>query len=213
MNIRRFLSTGLLALLVAIPALTSAQEDPQLTAIRNATEKYRKLETVLAEGYAPNFGCVSHERGAMGIHHINGNLFTDPAIDPMRPEAVMFEPQADGSLQPVGVEYFVLQDAWHAAGHTDPPVMLGQQFKLTTNFFDVPPFYQLHIWLWRENPDGIFVSDNPKVSCAAAASTTPHTMPKTGGDADWAWLAWGVLIAGGLVGGGWFVRRRIGRTI
>jgi LPXTG-motif cell wall-anchored protein len=212
MNIRRVLSASLLALLVAVPALVSAQDDQQLTEIRNATEKYRKLETVTAEGYAPNFGCVSEEgEGAMGIHYINGNLFTDPAIDPLRPEAVMYEPQKDGSMQAVGVEYFVLQDAWHAAGHTDPPVMLGQKFTLTTHFFDVPPFYALHIWLWKENPDGMFASYNRNVSCAAAPAT-PHRMPDTGGDTEWPWLAWGVLIAGGLVGGGWLVRRRIGRA-
>jgi LPXTG-motif cell wall-anchored protein len=211
MNIRRFLSAGLLALLVAIPTLTSAQEDPQLTAIRNATEKYRKLETTTAAGYAPNFGCVSEDEGAMGIHYINGALFTDPAIDPMRPEAVMYEPQKDGSMQAVGVEYFVLQDAWHAAGNADPPTMLGQKFTLTTHFFDVPPFYALHIWLWKDNPDGMFANYNRNVSCAAAA--TPHTMPNTGGDTNWPSPVWGVLIAGVLVAGGWLVRRRIGRAI
>jgi LPXTG-motif cell wall-anchored protein len=212
MNIRRLLSAGLLALLVAIPALVSAQDDQQLAAIRTATEKFRTVETALAEGYAPQFGCVSQpEHGAMGIHHINGDLFTAPAIDPLRPEAVMYEPQADGTLQAVGIEYVVLQDAWHAAGNTDPPVLMGQKFNLTTNFFDVPPFYALHIWLWKENPAGLFTSYNPNVSCAAAPAT-PQRMPDTGGDAGWAWLAWGMLVAGGLVGGGWILWRRAGRA-
>jgi hypothetical protein len=213
MKIGRFLAVGVLALLAAVPAAVGAQDDQQLTAIRNATEKFRQVETALADGYAPNFGCVSHpEHGAMGIHHINGDLFADPAIDPLRPEAVMYEPQADGSLQAVGVEYVVLQDAWHAAGHSAPPELMGQQFKLTTNFFDVPPFYALHIWLWRENPAGMFASYNPAVACpAAAAPPSPQRMPDTGGDSE-RLLAGAILIAGGLLAGGWLMRRRLQRA-
>jgi hypothetical protein len=149
----------------------------------------------------------------MGIHHINGDLFADPAIDPLRPEAVMYEPQADGGLKPVGIEYVVLQDAWRAAGHDAPPTLMGQQFKLTTNFFDVPPFYALHVWLWKENPDGLFASYNPAVACPATApSASPQRMPNTGGEGAYLWLAGSALIAGGAVAGGWLMRRSLRRA-
>jgi hypothetical protein len=124
------------------------------------------------------------------------------------------------SFQKPGFLYVVLQDAWNGAGHDAPPTLMVQQFKLTTNFFDVPPFYALHIWLWKENPAGMFASYNPNVACPAAAAapgaapapTSPRRMPGTGGDADHPWLTWCVLIAGVLVAGGWLVRRNLRRA-
>lgn len=212
MKIGRFLSISLLALLVVLPASNAGADDDQLAAIRRETGKFQRVETALAEGYAPQFGCVSHpEHGAMGIHHINGDLFADPTIDPLRPEAVMYEPQADGSLKAVGIEYVVLQDAWHAAGHADRPSLMGNEFKLTTNFFDVPPFYALHLWLWEENPAGLFTSYNPNVACPVAA-TIPQALPDTGGAGAASLPARLALIAGSLIGGGWYTQRRSRRA-
>jgi hypothetical protein len=28
-----------------------------------------------------------------------------------------------------------------------------------------PPHYDLHVWIWKANPSGIFAPFNPKVSC------------------------------------------------
>lgn len=157
----------------------------------------------------------------MGIHHINGDLLKDSAVDPLRPEAVMYEPQADGSLKPLGVEYILFKDAWQAAGNQVPPTLLGQEFKLTSDFFDVPPFYALHIWLWRENPAGLYTGYNPTVACpaelatfpnAAAAAIAPHEMPRTSGDGGpWALIELG-LLAGSLTVDGWFVQRAVRRA-
>ena len=61
---------------------------------------------------------------------------------------------------------------WRASGirHTppdDPPVLEGQllQFEDSPNRFGLPAFYQLHVWAWRDNPNGAFVDWNPRVSC------------------------------------------------
>ncbi len=176
----------LLALLALVPIAVRAQ-DTSLDAIRRATEPFKQVATARAEGYQPQFGCiVNPATGAMGIHYINGDIFSDPTIDPLRPEAVTYEPQPDGTFQAVGLEYFVLQDAWHKAGNASPPTMLGQEFMPVTGFFDVPPFYALHIWLWRENPSGMFASYNPAVTCPADQTVVPPNvmvhaqMPMTG---------------------------------
>ena len=33
------------------------------------------------------------------------------------------------------------------------------------NRYGLPDFYELHAWIWRPNPSGIFQNWNPKVSC------------------------------------------------
>jgi hypothetical protein len=46
--------------------------------------------------------------------------------------------------------------------------------------FQIPQFYQLHVWLWKSNPtvpDGMFQPWNPSISCdgaAAAAAKYPQ---------------------------------------
>jgi hypothetical protein len=97
------------------------------------------------------------------------------------PEALTYEPQPDGRLQLLGVEYIVFQDAWDAA-HARPPVLLGQDFHLVRgpNRYGVPAFYQLHVWAWRENPMGPFNSWNPRVTCPGSTMTVDDT----GGRAD-----------------------------
>lgn len=202
----------LLALLALVPIATRAQ-DTSLDQIRRATELFKQVDTARAEGYQPQFGCLINPAvGAMGIHYINGDIFSDPTIDPLRPEAVTYEPQPDGTFQAVGLEYFVLQDAWREAGNTSPPTLLGQEFMPVTGFFDVPPFYALHIWLWRENPKGMFASYNPAVTCPADQAVVPPNvqvhaeMPMTGvGGGSNQRVA--VIVAVFLIVAAWITRR------
>ena len=51
--------------------------------------------------------------------------------------------------------------------HTLPPSLFGQEFELvaTPNRYGLPPFYELHAWLWKHNPSGMFNDWNPRVSC------------------------------------------------
>jgi hypothetical protein len=42
----------------------------------------------------------------------------------------------------------------------------------STNFenrFGLPAFYTLHVWAWKNNPNGTFTNWNPTVSCDAFA--------------------------------------------
>ena len=45
--------------------------------------------------------------------------------------------------------------------------LFGKTFTLIPagNRYDLPPFYELHAWIWRPNPSGIFKDWNPKVTC------------------------------------------------
>ena len=48
---------------------------------------------------------------------------------------------------------------------------MGQLFHLfeSPNRFGLPAFYTLHVWAWKENPNGAFINWNPNVSCEAFA--------------------------------------------
>jgi hypothetical protein len=56
--------------------------------------------------------------------------------------------------------------AWDAA-HTQPPTLLGIPFdrRFGANAHGHADHYELHAWLWRQNPLGMFYPWNPMVSC------------------------------------------------
>ena len=83
-------------------------------------------------------------------------------------------PQQDGSLQLVAVENLVFIRAWEAAGNLQPPSYQGVPYDLMRDDPATPadeahmfePHYDRHVWLYRENPNGMFAQFNPNVSCA-----------------------------------------------
>lgn len=134
--------------------------------VRNATRPFVDVNNAAAAGYQPLFGCVSGpDQGAMGVHYINFSLYGDGDIDASRPEAIIYEPW-DGGLRLVGVEYIVDAATW-MAHHAGPPMLEGQAFQFVNspNRYGLPAFFELHVWAWRENPNGAFVDWNTRVSC------------------------------------------------
>jgi hypothetical protein len=121
-----------------------------------------------ANGYALQFGCVSGDSaGAMGLHFVNGELVNSGVIDARHPQIVIYEPTA-GGLQLIGADYLVLADTWNTK-HSSPPELMGQLFHLfpAPNRFGLPSFYTLHVWAWKDNPNGAFVNWHPDVNCEA----------------------------------------------
>jgi hypothetical protein len=136
-------------------------------AVRDATERFRDVSVAQAEGYALQFGCVSgSDVGAMGMHFVNFPLVGDSEIDVTHPEIVIYEPKPDGSLKLIGADFLVLKDVWDAK-HPAPPQLMGQLFHLfeAPNRFGLPAFYTLHVWAWKDNPNGSFVNWHPNVKC------------------------------------------------
>jgi hypothetical protein len=101
----------------------------------------------------------------MGIHYPNGSLIGDGALDPTKPEVLVYE-VTNGRYSLVAVEYIVLADDWNA-NHSSPPVLMGQVFHYngSPNRYGMPAFYELHVWAWKTNPNGIFTDWNPLVTC------------------------------------------------
>jgi hypothetical protein len=177
MKTKLFLSISLAALLllafttVALAELDSQQSEdgPATTlveAVRQATERFKNAEAAEAADYMLSLGCVSGpEEGAMGIHLVNGDLVGDGVLDPMHPEALVYEFR-NGQLRLTGVEYIVIAETWDESNEA-PPVLMGQLFHYigSPNRTGMPAFYELHVWAWKSNPNGTFADWNPEVSC------------------------------------------------
>ena len=136
--------------------------NPLADKVRAANERFQDVAVAKAEGYAP-IPCVSGiEGGAMGIHFVSEAALKDDAIDIAHPEAVMYEPQADGTLKLIAVEYITTKGPANLDGHLF-------SFTNAPNRYGLPAFYELHVWAWRHNPTGTTADMNPDVSCDAAA--------------------------------------------
>ncbi len=136
-------------------------------AVREATRQFIDVNAATAAGYGPFLGCVSGpDHGAMGVHYVNGPLVADGLIDASKPEALIYEP-SDGGLRLVGVEFIVDASTWLANHNGNPPVLEGQTFLFvgSPNRYGIPSFFELHVWAWRDNPNGAFVDWNDHVTC------------------------------------------------
>jgi len=104
--------------------------------------------------------CFQNATGGMGLHMINGGYMGDAAVvRPDQPEALLFEPQKNGAMRFVGVEFIV---PYSIAPREGPaPELFGQSYRRN----DVFQLWALHVWVGRHNPDGLFADWNPTVSC------------------------------------------------
>ena len=174
-SIKKFVRLALLSsVVIGMPLVAAAQAahdhpvpDKLVQVVREATQQFIDVNNAGPAGYGPAFGCVSGaDHGAMGIHYLNGALVGDGEIDEMHPEALIYEPVGD-KRRLVGVEYIVLADAWLASHNGVPPSLEGQafQFLASPNRYGIPAIFELHVWAWRDNPNGPFVDWNNRVSC------------------------------------------------
>jgi len=159
--------------LLAIPSPANAGDDGLSTA-RAATAQFHQLEAANAAGYTilvrdlAGLTCIEQPGvGVMGIHYANGLALGDAVVDPAKPEALVYQPLPNGKLRLVAAEYIVFQGAWEMAGNTTGPRLFGQPLKLVLagNRYGLPPFYEIHAWIWQHNPDGMFKDWNPSGSC------------------------------------------------
>jgi hypothetical protein len=165
------LLSAAVALTSVAPAQQQAGQDHLVQTVRNATQQYQHVANA-APDYAPALGCVSGpDHGAMGIHYVNGSLIKGETLlsggqlDATKPQALIYEPQPNGELKLVAVEFIILASALPA---NSAPQVEGHlmQFIDGPNRYGLPPFFELHVWAWRDNPDGPFVDWNNHVSCA-----------------------------------------------
>jgi hypothetical protein len=172
---------------------------PTLDDVRAATEKYRDVDVALANGFVrdPIDACetpyhmgIVEDLGVMGIHYFRPDLLgvaegetrldvTAAHADFLEPAVLLYEPQADGSLELVALANIVSADAWRAAGRSEPPSFAGVPFELgrADAGMMIEARYELHVWLYRDNPSGMFAAYNPNATCEHHEFNMPMIMP------------------------------------
>ena len=177
--------------------------EPSLEEVRALTERFQDVNVALAEGFIrdPFDFCeiaeymgLPPESGAMGVHYFRPDLLgvTEPPnprvtgegthTDFREPGILIYEPQADGSMELVAVENLVFKAAWEAAGNTLLPSFQGVQYNTMEDLPETEvdeahmfePHHDLHVWIYRDNPNGTFESFNPAVTCEHHQGATPE---------------------------------------
>jgi hypothetical protein len=132
-----------------------------LATLRRVTAPFHNFANAENAGWSTKItACMTDPGGAggMGFHYGNTNLIDGTArVD--QPELLLYEPEKNGRLRLVAVEYII---PYTAHGREEaPPVLFGQPFKQN----DVFQLWGLHAWVWKHNPSGMFADWNPNVNC------------------------------------------------
>ena len=139
-------------------AAKKSADDEFLQSVRNATSRFHSTTQAINAGYLPDDHWVSVPGlGGMGIHWANPTL-VDGEFDALKPEAVLYERGPDGNLRLIALEYIVLNQ-----GQARP--MFGSQPFNINGVPGLPSHWSLHVWLYKDNPAGMFQPFNPNVSC------------------------------------------------
>lgn len=96
-------------------------------------------------------------------------LIADDAIDPLRPEILLYVPNEDGSLKLVGVEYWKRDADQNLATAGYRPSLFGQPFDGPMLGHGAPASCRsttiCTCGVAEENLSGVFAMFNPEVSC------------------------------------------------
>ncbi|MEP6550892.1 MAG: hypothetical protein ABJB95_06900 [Gemmatimonadales bacterium] len=151
---------------LATPTLASDDQSPvagegkDLARLRQATVAFHDFDQARAAGWSAKItSCMQDPAaGGMGFHYGNPGLI-DGSVSVEEPELLLYEPEKNGKLRLVAVEY-IIPYTFHSRA-ADPPVLFDQKFSRN----DVFQLWGLHAWVWRDNPSGIFAPWNPQVNC------------------------------------------------
>ena len=169
----------LLAIVAARPvAAQGSAAAPDLSDVQAALDKYRDPIVAVHDGYLSTVGCIEfpvggtegqvpYVAGGMGVHFLNMGLMGTP-LDSLRPQVLIYEPVGD-SLRLVAAEWFVPTQVSHAR-----PALFGRPFDgPMEGHHPVMPealhHWDLHVWLWKPNPAGMFSPTNPALHCPEGA--------------------------------------------
>lgn len=151
--------TGTVGTMGGLAAADSDEIDrEQLRELRRSTSKYQNLSKAEEDGYVLDEShCVEGppDEGNMGFHAINGALI-DQTLSASEPEILVYEKKGDEYVL-VAVEFASMHDP-----EGPPPEIIGHEMHLVPQ---LPFNWALHVWAWKNNPNGLFADWNPRVKC------------------------------------------------
>jgi hypothetical protein len=178
--------------LIAVPQQTARAQGAALPAelqnVRKLLDKYADPIVAVHDGFYSSVGCIEYPQGGgegsmkyapggMGVHFLNMSN-VGPKLDPAKPQVLIYEPVGD-KLRLVAAEWFVPTDL---AGGKAPTIFgqtLGGPMEGHKPLMpDGLHHYDLHVWLWKTNPDGVFSPTNPAVKCPKSGYSFAESAPK-----------------------------------
>jgi len=175
----------------AVRAQAPASLSPELTTVRAALDKYRDPVMAVHDGYMSLLGCIEYPQGSaegsmkyvpggMGVHFLNPSA-VGPKLDPAKPQVLIYEPVGD-RLSLVAAEWFMPAQL---AGDVAPTIFGKQLEGPMEGHKPLMPtalhHYDLHVWLWKNNPAGVFSPTNPALKCPKGAYSFAEVAPKVVG--------------------------------
>ena len=171
---------------LALSSLSGSAGAPTLTALTQSTAAFHDLATALAAGYglfsAPPLtaadGCISSASdGGMGYHYGRLDNLADDSVTLLDPEFLVYAPKdaprKDGEARTrlAAFDYFIPYSAkWPGpsdANFKRAPTLhdFSTMSALPDVAFAPSRFggWMFHIWLWEQNPAGMFANWNPSV--------------------------------------------------
>ena len=176
------------AVAVFLPSRAQSQALPaDLEAAKKALAKYQDPLVAIRDGYFSTVACVDFPKGgtdgpvtyppgAMGVHFLN-TANVGPTLDPTKPQILLYE-EVNGKLKLTAAEWFMPE----AVANGKAPEIFGQKlYGPMPGHEPIMPaefsHYDLHVWLWKNNPRGVFTSTNSAVKCQKSA---PYTVAHPG---------------------------------
>ena len=161
---------------------------PSLVAVRVALDKYKDPILAVHDGYFSSVGCIEYSSGmsghgsmdykpgGMGVHFLN-SAYIGPKLDSLKPQVLIYEVVGD-KLQLAAAEWFVPTEVSKEApkifGQTLQGPMEGHEPVLPAALHH----WDLHVWLWKSNPNGLFSSTNPSIKCPRTGYSFDDKPPK-----------------------------------
>jgi len=146
---------------IAAYAGLSAAQRQDVAELRRVTAPFHQFDKAVAAGWSTKItACMTDPAGAGGMgFHYGKTALIDGSVRVDQPELLLYEPEKNGRLELVAVEYIIPYTA--VSRDAAPPVLFGQKFLQN----DVFQLWGLHVWAWKHNPSGLFANWNPQVTC------------------------------------------------
>ena len=165
--------------------LSQSASAQSLAALRQLTAPLHDVDAAEAAGYAlfknpltAADGCISSAAdGGMGYHYTRGNNLGDDSVTLLDPEFLVYAPtnapRQDGVARRrlAAFDYFILYSAkW--PGPDDPTFKRPPSSHDFSTMSELPDIafapsrfggWMFHIWLWENNPSGMFTNWNTAV--------------------------------------------------